>query len=96
MTPSSIDKMHPVVKAGLAIGRRTYASPTSSDQGWLNMPSIKMGPGDSARSHSANEYIYLSEVSDGITVYIDLLDSIISYLALNNLGDLEIYESHHQ
>jgi acetylornithine deacetylase len=96
MTPSSIDLTHPVVKAGIAIGRKTYISPTSSDQGWLQMPSVKIGPGDSARSHSANEYIYLSEISDGITIYIDLLDSIIPYLAQDKLVDLEAYESQHQ
>jgi acetylornithine deacetylase len=96
MTPSSIDPVHPLVKAGIAIGRKTYASPTSSDQGWLNMPSVKIGPGDSARSHSPNEFIYLSEISDGITTYIDLLDSIIPYLAQDKLVDLETYESQHQ
>jgi len=96
MTPSSIDLTHPVVKAGIAIGRKTYLSPTSSDQGWLSMSSVKIGPGDSARSHSANEYIYLSEISDGIMIYIDLLDSIIPYLAHDKLVDLEAYESQHQ
>jgi len=60
------------------------------------MPSIKNGPGDSARSHSADEHIYLSEISDGITIYIDLLDSIIPYLAKDNLVDLKVYESQHQ
>lgn len=81
LTPSSIDILHPLVKAGIAIGRQTYISPTSSDQGWLEMPSVKMGPGDSARSHTADEYIYLSEIRDGIPIYIDLLESIFPYLS---------------
>lgn len=77
LKPSSIDILHPIVQAGIAIGRKTYVSPTSSDQGWLDMPSIKMGPGDSARSHTADEFIYLAEISDGITIYIDLLDTLV-------------------
>jgi acetylornithine deacetylase len=81
--PSSIDIKHPLVSAGLSIGRKTYSSPTSSDQGWLNMPSVKMGPGDSARSHTADEYIYLAEIQDGIIIYIELLESLIPYLAGN-------------
>lgn len=95
LTPSAIDIMHPLVKTGLSIGRKTYLSPTSSDQGWLDMPSVKMGPGDSARSHTADEYIYLAEISDGITIYIDLLESIFPYLANNPELDLHAYESQH-
>ena len=76
MTPSAIDMLHPLVQAGLTVGCKTYLSPTSSDQGWLDMPSIKMGPGESARSHTANEYIYLEEISEGIRKYIDLLEAI--------------------
>jgi acetylornithine deacetylase len=95
LTPSATDVMHPIVKAGLVIGRKTYISATSSDQGWLEMPSIKMGPGDSARSHTAYEYIYLAEISDGITIYIDLLESIFPYLADNPEQDLHAYESQH-
>lgn len=92
LKPSSIDIMHPVVKTGLAIGRKTFLSPTSSDQGWLDMPSLKMGPGDSSRSHTADEYIYLSEISDGIRVYIDLLESIFPYLANNIELIVQAYE----
>lgn len=95
MTPSSIDTRHPIVKAGLGIGRKTYLSPTSSDQGWLDMPSLKMGPGDSARSHTADEYIYLNEISDGITIYIDLLHTVIPYLNGDSEIITQIYESQH-
>lgn len=80
LTPSAIDLLHPLVQTGIAIGRKTYVSPTSSDQGWLEMPSVKMGPGDSARSHMANEFIFLAEIEQGIAIYIDLLESIKPYL----------------
>ena len=93
LTPSSIEMLHPLVKAGIAIGRQTYISPTSSDQGWLEMPSVKMGPGESARSHTADEYIYLSEISEGITIYIDLLESIFSDLSDNPIQRCNLINS---
>ena len=92
LNPSSIDLLHPLVKTGIAIGRKTYISPTSSDQGWLDIPSVKMGPGDSARSHTADEYIYISEIKDGITIYVDLLDSIFPYLVNNPDLEHNLYE----
>lgn len=93
LRPSAIDMVHPLVKAGIAIGRQTYLSPTSSDQGWLNMPSIKMGPGNSARSHTADEFIYLQEISEGISIYINLLESLIPYLASDPALSLHAYEA---
>ena len=57
---SKIDLNSPIVQAGLSLGRQVYGSPTSSDQALLNIPSLKIGPGDSARSHSADEFIYLA------------------------------------
>jgi acetylornithine deacetylase len=77
LQPSSIDLTHPMVVAGMALGCKTYLSPTSSDQGWLDMPSIKMGPGCSSRSHSANEFIFIEEIEDGIDIYIRLLQSLL-------------------
>lgn len=77
LKPSSISPEHPIVKAGINMGLRTYGSPTTSDQALLNIPSLKMGPGDSARSHTANEYIYLEEISYGIKTYIELLSEVI-------------------
>lgn len=76
LQPSHIDLLHPVVVAGLSLGRKTYLSPTSSDQGWLDMPSVKMGPGESARSHTADEFVYIEEIEEGITIYIRLLEAI--------------------
>ncbi|OWK71831.1 M20/M25/M40 family metallo-hydrolase [Pedobacter sp. AJM] len=76
LQPSHISLLHPIVVAGLGLGRKTYLSPTSSDQGWLDMPSIKMGPGESARSHTADEFVYIDEIEEGITIYIRLLESL--------------------
>jgi len=74
---SSIDANHPLVKAGIALGKKTYGSPTLSDQAALDCPSLKLGPGDSTRSHSADEYIYVKEIEEGIAFYIELLKKIL-------------------
>jgi acetylornithine deacetylase len=58
-------------------GINIYGSPTTSDQAIISCTSIKMGPGDSARSHTADEYIYKSEIISGIERYIELLDELI-------------------
>ena len=77
LNSSSIPVDHDLVKAGIALGRTTYGSPTLSDQAVLSCPSLKLGPGDSTRSHSANEFIYVNEIEEGIEIYIDLLKSIL-------------------
>lgn len=74
---SSIDPQHPLVKAGIKLGKKTYGSPTLSDQAGLDCPSLKLGPGDSTRSHSADEFIYLHEIEEGIAFYINLLNQIL-------------------
>ncbi|MDA9843572.1 M20/M25/M40 family metallo-hydrolase [Flavobacteriaceae bacterium] len=74
---SSIDPNHPLVLAGIALGKQTYGSPTLSDQAGLDCPSLKLGPGDSTRSHSADEFIYLKEIEEGISFYINLLKQIL-------------------
>lgn len=76
LKPSGIDNNHPLVRAGQKIGKKLYGSPTTSDQALIPVPSIKMGPGESARSHSADEYIYLSEIEAGIRDYISLLETL--------------------
>jgi acetylornithine deacetylase len=73
---SAIPDEHPLVQAAVKLGRKTYVSPTTSDIALLRLPSLKMGPGDSARSHSANEYIYLSEVEEAIRIYGALLENL--------------------
>jgi len=77
LKPSKIDKAHPIVKAGVALGRTTYGSPTTSDQSLLDIPSLKVGPGDSARSHTADEFVYVDEIREGIELYIKMLESIV-------------------
>ena len=65
---------HPLVKAGLNLGRTYYGSPTTSDKALMTFPALKMGPGDTARSHSADEFIYVDEIKEGIELYIQLLN----------------------
>lgn len=77
LKPSSIDKNHPIVQAGIALGRTTYGSPTTSDQSLLDIQSIKVGPGDSARSHTADEFVYVDEIREGIELYIKMLEKIV-------------------
>tara|TARA_R110002049_G_scaffold609_1_gene3410 strand:- start:7208 stop:8275 length:1068 start_codon:yes stop_codon:yes gene_type:complete len=77
LNSSSIATTHDLVKAGIAMGRSTYGSPTLSDQSVLTCQSLKLGPGDSTRSHSANEFIYIHEIEEGIKIYIDLLNRVI-------------------
>ncbi|MGX7667863.1 M20 family metallo-hydrolase [Flavobacterium pedocola] len=75
LNPSFAPKEHPMVQSGMALGRAIYASPTTSDQALMNgFPTFKMGPGDSARSHTANEYIYVEEINNGIAIYIEMLE----------------------
>lgn len=74
---SMIPLDHPLVKAGLALGRSYYGSPTTSDKALMPFPALKMGPGDSARSHSADEFIYIHEIKDGIDLYIQLLNKVL-------------------
>ncbi len=73
LNSSSISEDHDLVKAGVSQGMKTYGSPTLSDQAMLKCPSLKLGPGDSTRSHSADEYIYIKEIEEGIEKYIELL-----------------------
>ena len=68
---------HPLVKAGLSLGKDYYGSPTTSDKALLPFPALKVGPGDSARSHSADEFIYVEEIGQGIQFYIDLLKQLL-------------------
>lgn len=76
LRPSGIPDTHPLVLAAKATNRKLYGSPTTSDQALIPVPSIKMGPGDSARSHSADEFIYLEEIERGINSYIALIENM--------------------
>ena len=77
LNSSSIDKDHPLVLAGVKLGRETYGSPTLSDQAALSCPSLKLGPGDSRRSHSADEYIFIEEIEKGIELYVEILRTFL-------------------
>ena len=77
LNSSSIPKEHDLVRAGMELGMKTYGSPTLSDQAMLKCPSLKLGPGDSTRSHSADEFIYVKEIEEGIEKYIKLLENAI-------------------
>lgn len=68
---------HPLVIAGTKLGRKIFGSPTLSDKALMSFPALKMGPGDSARSHIADEYVFLSEIKDGIYTYIQLLNHVL-------------------
>jgi acetylornithine deacetylase len=68
---------HPLVQAGLALGKKPYGSPTTSDKALMPFPALKVGPGDSARSHTADEFIYVAEIQEGIPFYIDLLNKLL-------------------
>ena len=74
---TSIDDQHPLVLAGSSLGLQCYGSPTTSDKSLMPFPSLKLGPGQSARSHSADEFIYLSEIEAGIDLYIQLLNQLL-------------------
>ena len=73
LNASSIPVSHGLVQAGIALGRTTYGSPTLSDQSVLSCKSLKMGPGETLRSHSADEFIYVNEIEEGIQLYIKIL-----------------------
>lgn len=77
LNPSTIELDHPIVQSGISLGAKTFGSPTMSDQALLPIPSVKVGPGDSARSHSADEYIFLTEIEQGVAFYIDLLRNVL-------------------
>lgn len=70
---SHIDINHPLVQKCLRMGKKPFGSPTLSDQALMSFPSFKMGPGESSRSHSADEYIRISELEQAINEYIELI-----------------------
>jgi acetylornithine deacetylase len=76
LNSSGIQVDHPIVQRGISLGLNYYGSPTTSDQAVIPYPSIKIGPGDSARSHTADEYILISEMEEGFQIYVDLLTNL--------------------
>jgi len=78
LKPSKIDSDHPIVQAAEKLGIQTFGSPTLSDQALLHCPSVKIGPGHSGRSHTADEYILLEELKQGIHTYQTLIKQLNS------------------
>ncbi|MEO6638481.1 MAG: M20 family metallo-hydrolase [Ginsengibacter sp.] len=76
LRPSFIEANHPLVMSGNKLGLSSYGSPTCSDKALMPFPTLKIGPGDSARSHSADEYIFVDEIKEGIEKYIQLLENL--------------------
>jgi acetylornithine deacetylase len=79
MRSTSIALDHPLVKAGLLLGKGYYGSVTTSDKALMPFPALKMGPGDSARSHTADEFIFIKEIEEGIVTYIQLLEKMFNH-----------------
>lgn len=75
LNSSKVPDGHPILKVGEILNLEKYGSPTLSDQALIPFPSIKIGPGDSARSHTADEFIYINEIKNGIIGYIRLLET---------------------
>ena len=74
---SHLPMEHPVVKRGLSLGLEPFGSPTTSNQALCTFPTLKIGPGDSARSHGPDEFICLDEIASGVDIYVKLLDGLI-------------------
>ena len=77
LNSSRIHPDHPVVQRAEALGLKPFGSPTLSDQALMPFPSLKIGPGSSARSHTADEFIYLSEIEEAIGIYFRLLENLV-------------------
>ena len=73
---SSIPQDHPLIKRCIERGMQPFGSPTLSDQALMPFLSFKLGPGDSSRSHSADEFIKISEIQQAIDTYVSLLDGL--------------------
>lgn len=82
MRPSGVPADHALVQAAKKLNIPLYGSPTTSDQALIPVPSVKIGPGDSARSHTADEFIYVAEIVKGIDTYIALLNELGKYRSL--------------
>ncbi|MHA8051196.1 M20 family metallo-hydrolase [Aquirufa sp. ROCK-SH2] len=84
LNSSKMEESHPVVKAAKTLKIELFGSPTLSDQSLLNCPSVKIGPGHSGRSHTADEFIYLEELKQGIQTYLQLLLETKKFYPLNS------------
>jgi acetylornithine deacetylase len=76
LNSSKIALNHPLILRGIELGLTYYGSPTLSDQALMSFPTLKIGPGDSARSHTADEFIFLTEIEAGMKIYTQLLTNL--------------------
>lgn len=83
---SALDAQHPLARAAQRTGRRAYVSPTTSDMALMPFPSLKMGPGESSRSHTADEYVLLPEVDEGIRIYEQFIENLTITYGNETLG----------
>lgn len=83
---SALDAAHPLARAAADAGRTAYVSPTTSDMALMSFPTLKMGPGDSARSHTADEYVLLSEIAEGIAAYGEYIEKLAKEYGWKTLG----------
>lgn len=81
LNSSFLPREHPLFQAVIRLGLDTYGSPTLSDQALMDFPSLKIGPGDSARSHTADEFVYLREIEEGYKIYHNLLEVLITTMS---------------
>ena len=84
LRPSFIENNHPLVVAGASMNMESYGSPTCSDKALMSFPALKIGPGDSARSHIADEYIFTDEIREGINGYYELLKNMVLTIKKKN------------
>ena len=77
LSSSQIDAEHPLVQKAISLGKTPFGSPTLSDQALMRFPSMKMGPGNSSRSHTADEFIKICEIHDAITIYQSMLQDLV-------------------
>ena len=80
LSSSGIDINHPLVQRAVALGKKTFGSPTLSDQALMRFPSFKMGPGESPRSHTANEFVKIDEIREAISIYLDMLNAPLNLI----------------
>lgn len=83
---SALDASHPLARAAAAAGREAFVSPTTSDRALMPFPTLKMGPGDSARSHTADEYVLLSEIAGGIAGYGEYIEKLAEEYGWKTMG----------
>lgn len=76
LNSSSISLEHPLIRKACSLGKKPFGSPTLSDQALMKFPSLKMGPGNSSRSHTADEYIEIKEIREAIQTYLELLHGL--------------------